>query len=108
MVRAMDEDAGRQIPLVWVGLDDAPIHLANMFICQTVARDQFVLSIGQGVPPPLLGSPDEIREQVNHLTHVPIRPLARLSLTEETLQQLLSILQENLGMYQSAIEDEVQ
>src|SRR5688500_2024428 len=101
MVPAMPED-DRQIPLVWVGMDDVPILMANLFLCQAVAYDQFVLTIGQGIPPPLLGTPEEIEDQIAAITHVPVKPLARLSLTEETLQQVVTILQDNLQKYRHA------
>lgn len=101
MVSAMHED-DRLVPLVWVGLDDVPIHMANLFLCQVVARDHFVLTIGQGIPPPLLGTPEEIEEQIAAVTHVPVKPLARLALTEETLEQVSRIIQENLGNYRKA------
>lgn len=93
-----------QVPLSWVGLEDITVLLANQFIIQ-YTDDGFLLTVGQVAPPPLLGSPEEQREQVSQLTFVPVRPLARFNLTERRLRELIAVLQENLSNYEAAMKE---
>lgn len=92
-----------QVPLSWVGIEDLTILLANQFIIQ-YTEDGFFLTVGQVAPPPLLGTPEERKEQATQLTFVPVRPLARFNMTEDGLRQLIGILQENLSNYDAAKE----
>jgi hypothetical protein len=49
------------LPLSMNDFDDSPILLANHFLIQH-QPDEFVLSLSQVTGPPLVGTPDEIRE----------------------------------------------
>lgn len=46
--------------------------------------------------PPLIGSPEEIAEQIAQIEFVPIKPLYRIALTEEKARELLAVLQASL------------
>lgn len=95
------EAEGRQIPLTWVDWDETPIIFANNFICQ-FQPGEFVLTIGQMFPPPLVGSHDEVREQADQIDFVPIRTLARVGMTRKRLVELISALEANLRNHDAA------
>lgn len=90
----MNEEEGRLVPVVWVGLDEVPIMLANQFVIQG-GDSELLLTIGQLAPPMLLGSDDERRQQAEAISYVPIRPLCRVSLTAERLAELIDVLSQH-------------
>jgi hypothetical protein len=98
-----DAPAEIQIPLVWTGAEDAPILFANAFVCQF---DQdlgaHLLTVGQVAPPPLIGTPDEVREQLDRIDFVPVRVIARLALTPARMTELLAALQANVDQREQA------
>lgn len=79
-----------------VGLHDVPLMAANLFIAQ-VHQDEVILTIGQAAPPVVMGTSEEVREQLKQIDKVPARVVARLSLTPLRLRQLIGILQETVG-----------
>ena len=89
------EPEHRAIPTVWVGLDETQVSFANAFVCQ-FQPGEFVISIGQVVPPMLLGPPEAHREQLEAVDFVPITPIARIAVTRDRLVELINALQENL------------
>ncbi len=90
-----------KLPLAWVGLDELPIVYANHFVIQFEADGSFVLSIGQATAPPILGeTPEEIQRQAEQIEFVPVRPLARVSLTEAKLKELVAVLEANLKNFE--------
>jgi hypothetical protein len=99
---ATEEPEGVQLPSVWVGADETPIAFANQFVCQ-FQPNEFVLTIGQASAPILLGTPDQIREQVEELSFIPVRTLARIGLTRTRVQELIAALQANLDNHDQAM-----
>jgi hypothetical protein len=93
---ADDKPFGLQVPLVWVGLDDVEILYANQFIGQLDDRCEAVLSIGQVMPPPVLGTPEEQREQAKNIPFVQVRTIGRVSLTRARIEELMNVLQQTL------------
>lgn len=91
-----------QVPLSWVGLDEMPILLANHFLMQFEADGSFVLSAGQATAPPLLGTPEEIKAQAEKIEFVPVRPLARLNMTEGKLREFIAVLEANLKNFEQS------
>jgi hypothetical protein len=83
------------LPLTWVEFDDVPIFFANHFLVQH-QPDEFVLTVGQVSGPPLVGTPEQVREQVSQISHVPITTLARVGLTRQRLTELIALLQAEL------------
>jgi hypothetical protein len=87
------------IPLVWVGLDEEPVVLANQFIGQ-IQQDEIIISMGVMVQPPVIGDTEqERREQVMRITHVPVQPVVRLTLTPRRIEELMTMLRDTLALY---------
>jgi hypothetical protein len=85
------------LPVVWVGLDDAPVMFANSLIVQHSAENEFLLSFGQLSPPPLLADTPEARhEQAQQVGYIPIKPVVRLGMNRQRVQELVDALQQNL------------
>ena len=96
----MDEEHYREIPVTWIGAEELPVLFANTFVGQVeVQQDVFFLTIGQTLPPALIGTPEERIEQLEQIAYVPVKPVARLALTRERLEYLVAILQTNLDQY---------
>jgi hypothetical protein len=83
------------LPLTWVEFDETPIAFANRFVAQP-QPGEFILSFGQVTGPPLVGSPEDVREQVRELGHVDITTVARVGLTRTRLVELIAVLQSTL------------
>ena len=87
-----------ELPLVYVGIEDVPVLFANQFLVQH-EQNEFLLTVGQLQPPPLLGSPEEKMEQLKTMTYVPVKVVARFGMTRQRLAQLVEVLQTNLQNY---------
>jgi hypothetical protein len=85
------EEPERQVPVVWVGLDEAPIQFANQFAMQGI-ENELILTIGQIAPPMLLGTDEERRQQIEALSYVPVKTVCRVSFTPERLGELIDVL----------------
>lgn len=92
-----------RVPIVWEGLDELPIHASNQILSQ-FTEDGFIVSFGILAPPALIGSDEERREQAQRLGYLPIRPIARVSLSEQRLQQFIEVLQQNLQRFRDSKE----
>src|SRR3954453_1270429 len=90
-----DEAEPLVLPLAWVGLDEQPILYANQFLGQANAGE-ITLTIGQAAPPALLGSPEQQREQAEAISYVPVRPLVRVNVSRDRLEELIQVLTETL------------
>ena len=85
------------VPLVWTGADEIPILFANSFVAQfDIDLGAHILTIGQVAPPALIGTPDEINEQVRELEFVAVKTVARLAFTPTRMQELIGVLQANV------------
>jgi len=84
-----------EVPLSWIDFDETPIMFANQFLVQAQPHE-FVLSIGQATPPPLIGTPEQIARQAAEIAFVPVRTLTRVGFTRGRLVELISALQANL------------
>ncbi len=89
---AEEPPARIEIPVVWVGADEVPVFFANQFVAQ-VDRGEVFLTIGQLVPPAIIGSGEEAREQAERIQYVPVKPVARIALTPTRLLELIEVLQ---------------
>lgn len=90
---------GRPIPIVVTGLQDVPILFSNQFYIQH-HETEFIITFCQIQPPLLVGTPEEVTKQAEHLTSVPAGVVARIGLTSQRMTELVKILQENLNKYQ--------
>jgi hypothetical protein len=87
----VEESEGRQVPVVWENLDGVPVLLANQFIIQHF-QDEFILTVGQMVPPTLLGDEEQREAQLRAIERVSVRPLARIAFTRARLTELIETL----------------
>ena len=87
----MDQNAGREIPIVWENLDSVPVFLANQFMIQHF-QDEFILTVGQMVPPAILGDEAQREAQLRGIEQVSVRPLARIAFTRARLIELTQTL----------------
>jgi hypothetical protein len=86
-----EERYERRIPLTWIGAEELPLLWVNRFVGQSL-EDHLVLTIGQSVDPPLIGTPPERIAQLEQIAYVPIRPVARLALSRGRCEELIGIL----------------
>ncbi len=92
-------EEGVALPVLWIGLDDLPVLMANQFVGQ-VLQDEIILSFGSMVPPPVIGATvEERRDQIERLTHVQVRPMIRISVTRRRLEELQALLRDTLTNY---------
>ena len=86
------------IPIVYLGVEDAPLLYANQFVIQ-YQQNEFILTVGQLAPPILLGTEEERRQQARELTYVPVKVVARFALTRTRLEELVKVLAGHLERY---------
>ena len=91
----------KQVPIVVTGLEDEPILFANQFYIQH-HQTEFILTFCQIQPPLLVGTPEQVRQQAEHVTSVAARAVARIGLTSQRMTELVRVLQENLQKYEQA------
>lgn len=95
----MDEQPlEREVPLTWVDVDDVPVFFANQFIIQH-NQDEFILTIGQMVPPPIVGPLEQREEQIEQIDFVAVKPLARIAFTYSRLMELGQALEGHREQY---------
>lgn len=80
-----------QVPLVWIGIDEAPISLLNQFLVQK-QDEEYIITLGSVAPPVLLGSEEERREQISRVRFVPVRVLGRFGMTDQRMHEFLKVL----------------
>jgi hypothetical protein len=93
---ADDEQDRVEVPLTWIGVEDMLVLTANQIVVQFAGTDEFILGFGQVAPPILLGGGEERREQLREVTFAAVRPVARLGLTRQRIEELIRVLTENL------------
>lgn len=98
---AQQQPQARQVPIVVVGLDDEPILFSNQFYIQH-HQTEFIITFCQIQPPLLIGTPEQIQQQAEHVTSVPARAVARIGLTHTRMMELVRVLQQNLQQYERA------
>jgi hypothetical protein len=79
------------LALEWVEFDEQPIVFANQFLVQH-EPNEFVVSLGQVVGPPVVGPPDQVRAY-HGAEPVPIHTLCRVGLTRLRVTELINVLQ---------------
>jgi hypothetical protein len=99
-----NEDVERfEVQGVWTGAESHPILFANAFAVQfDVDLGAHVLTIGQVMPPALLGTPDEVREQAEQIDFITIETLTRVAFTPQRMQELIAFLQANVDQRERA------
>ncbi len=87
-----DEPETFTAQVAWIGADDVPVLFANQFVVQ-IDRGEVFVTIGQLVPPALLGTEEQRREQAAQIQYIPIKPVARIAMTPNRLTELISVLE---------------
>jgi flagellar motor switch/type III secretory pathway protein FliN len=95
-----------EIPLFLSGADETPVLFANHFLIQEY-QGEFILSVGQLVPPPLVGTDEERREQARQLSSVSVKVVARLAFTRRRLAEFISLMQGTLARYDERANQEL-
>jgi hypothetical protein len=93
-----------QLPIVWSGNEDVTIVLANQFLGQVGLQDEVVLTFGQVTPPALIGTPEQQREQAKDVPFLAVKPVVRVGLTKEGLDQLIGVLNKTRSNYEQLQE----
>ncbi len=93
---ASGQPEGVQVPLTWVGTEEVPIVFVSHFLSQIDDKGDAILSFGQTTPPPLIGTPEERRAQAERIAYVPVRPVARISLSRPRLLELAEIVRQTI------------
>jgi len=93
-----------RLPLSMNDFDDSPILLANHFLIQH-QPDEFVLSLSQVTGPPLVGTPDEIRESARAHGDLPVHTIARVAMTRRRVVELIGLLQERVDEHDRLMGD---
>ncbi len=104
--RRLDEERyERNIPTTWIGAEDLPVLFVNTFVGQVQPQEgTFYLTLGQTLPPALIGTPQEQAEQLEQIAYVPIKPVARLALTRSRMEELVALLQLNLEQHDQLLQ----
>jgi hypothetical protein len=96
-----EEQESRQVPVVWVGVDDLPVHLVNQLIGVVHPHEVF-LTFGTLVPPAIMAETlEERRAQAEAIPFVQIKPVARFGFTPDRLREFIGILQQTLANYET-------
>ncbi len=92
------------VQLTWVGTEEVPIVFVNQMMGQVDERGDVILSFGQMTPPALIGTPEEVAAQAHRLAYVPVKPIARFSMSRSRVVDLVNVLNQVLQI-QSATRD---
>jgi len=77
-----------------VGAEELPVLFANQFVAQVGDTGEIFLTVGQVVPPAIIGqTEEERREQAENIQYVQVKPIARLAMTPEKLRELKTVLE---------------
>jgi hypothetical protein len=96
---------GVDLSITWEGVDNVPILFANQVLGQVGQQSEVILTFGQLAPPAILGETQEERvRQARGLTHISVRPIARLAMTRAGLEELVGVLHKTIENYDKAQE----
>lgn len=90
-----EHDEPRSIRIIWETDGEGPAAFANQFIIQH-QRNEFFLTIGQLIPPAILGDAEEKARQLAELNYIPVKLLGKMAFTRDRMVELIALLQENL------------
>ena len=80
------------VQLTWVGTEEVPIAFVNQLMGQLDDRADMILTFGQMTPPALIGTPDEVAAQAHRLAYVPVKPVARFTMSRARATDMLKLL----------------
>jgi hypothetical protein len=80
------------------------VHFANAFV-GIVGPNAIFLNIGSVVPPSIVGETDEeVDAQARSLTFVPVKPIARIALAPQGLDELITALEATRTNHQNLLQ----
>jgi hypothetical protein len=91
-----DAPKPKTIELEWAGTEDLPVSACNVFVAQFTPFE-FTLTFGYATPPIILRA-----EDVDKVSSVQARPVARLSLSPGRMQELIDVLKRNMEQFQQS------
>lgn len=96
---------GRALPLEWLVDEDTPCRYATNLVVQHTEHE-FTISFFRASPPILLGSVDEIKEQLKNVQSIPAQCVARVVVAGSRMPEFVQVLQDNLETYLANQESE--
>jgi hypothetical protein len=85
-----------ELPLDWSSVTDLPVLAANQLMIQVDVvggqPDSIVLVIGHASPPPMFGTPEELAATLAEAAPIPVRPIARVSMSRRRLVEWIAVL----------------
>ncbi len=81
----------RQVPIRLEGAEEIPISYVN-YVLVSHTTDEFFMTFAQMHPPYWLAP---TKEDVERLTHIPAKAVARIALTPSKMKELIDVLNEN-------------
>lgn len=89
-----------QLPVIWVGTENLPVHFINQFV-GVVQPGEIHLTLGSLAPPAVIGATEEDRRaQLEALQFVQVKPVLRMALTPQRLREFIQVLQTTLQNYE--------
>jgi hypothetical protein len=107
MTEEMDESEGvaKVVPIEWQIPDDVvPRYATNMLVQHT--EHEFIISFFETWPPAILGTPEDMKAQIEAVRSLPARCVGRVIVAADRMPGFLRALQENLEKYRAKQEDE--
>ena len=104
MAKKGADEEGRQVPIVWVGLESEPVHAVNNMIAQ-FHEDLFIVQFGFANLPVVMGTPAQAKKQIASIDAVTVSPVARLAMSESQVEKTIKALQSNLKRYRKMKKD---
>lgn len=93
----------------WSALNDEPVEPANLFVGMLAGAtdggeiEGILLLVGHAAPPALVGTPDQIAEQIAALRgRLPVAARGRFLVQRGRIDELIRVLQEAARQYDAA------
>lgn len=90
------------VPIVWTGGEQLDVIKVNQYLSQVDHAGDVFLTFGTMTPPVILAeTAEEFQAQAEAIGYVPVRTVARLSLSPTSLGELVEVLQRTLSTTQA-------
>ena len=95
------EEQGRVVPIEWAIPPNIITRVASNVIVQHTA-EEFLISFFEIVPPPFIGTDEEIAEQYAQISSVRATCVARVLVTPARMEQFIHVMEENLNRWKAS------
>ncbi|MCC6458041.1 MAG: DUF3467 domain-containing protein [Caldilineaceae bacterium] len=95
----------KDIPIEWDFPEDLQTLYANNFLVQH-SESEFIVSFFEVFPPLLLGEPEEIQKQVEQLSSIRSRCVARIVIPTQKMESFIGALVQNHTRFMSKYSPE--